>query len=574
MANFKLRYLVEAKLDTLIPSYHKSILTAKADERAHDERTANIMAGELTVEQADALKKVCSAAYKRRESGAAAQYTASVQMWKLLTTKEKNEDIDDVGAHVVEDLNDLVKKLPAYILSKSPGRGWVYATEYGQVSAYVITDITHYSARRSDDEPSVIVTFSNMDVHRVEGDRKRKTLYTRGLTVRQHLAGMGLMLETPELHEAYSVAVPLIKEMAGEVGKVYLTKSGATGGAVDAFDEERDGDLWYWRYSSGGTINLNTGYAANTTMHTLVSDNSKAIEGDIGAKIDKMKTAAEESYDGMVSVPYKLHCSFYDFQLSRFIETSVLNVEPLAPDPDLKSKLVLPKADLDLIDLLTDSEGVELRDIVSGKTGGIIVMCSGSAGLGKTATAEVYAAVQGRALYSVQCSQLGTDPSTLEKKLRTVLQRAGRWGAVLLLDEVDVYVRERGDNIDQNAVVGVFLRLLEYYPGLMFMTTNKPDSIDDAILSRCVAHIRYSMPKDKALRELWTVLSTQFEVNLSQDEISELVEAFGPVSGRSIKNMMKLTKFTAIKRKKKPDVAMVKSIAHYVNVFEKEPQLA
>src|SRR6185295_19284784 len=104
--------------------------------------------------------------------------------------------------------------------------------------------------------------------------------------------------------------------------------------------------------------------------------------------------------------------------------------------------------------------------IVAGKTGGTIVFCTGEPGTGKTLTGEVFSEVIKRPLYVVQCSQLGTDEEELEKQLKKVLRRAQRWGAILLIDEADVYVRERGDDIQQNAIVGVFLRVLEYYRGI------------------------------------------------------------------------------------------------------------
>ena len=67
-----------------------------------------------------------------------------------------------------------------------------------------------------------------------------------------------------------------------------------------------------------------------------------------------------------------------------------------------------------------------------------------------------------KALYVVQCSQLGISAEQLEEKLSGVLERASRWGIILLIDEADVYIHERGNDLEQNAIVGVFLRLLEY----------------------------------------------------------------------------------------------------------------
>ena len=77
-------------------------------------------------------------------------------------------------------------------------------------------------------------------------------------------------------------------------------------------------------------------------------------------------------------------------------------------------------------------------------------------------TAESIAELLKRPLYSVAIGELGTTPDKLEDKLRDILDMASRWNAVILLDEADVFLEKRADNdIHRNAMVGVFLRLLE-----------------------------------------------------------------------------------------------------------------
>ena len=267
----------------------------------------------------------------------------------------------------------------------------------------------------------------------------------------------------------------------------------------------------------------------------------------------------------------------------------------------------MPDADLSFVDMLVGSVDVKMSDIISGKTGGVVILSSGAPGTGKTLTAEVYASHLKKPLYSVQCSQLGLDEKELEKRLTRVLHRANRWKTILLLDEADVYVRARGFDIQHNAIVGVFLRVLEYYRGVMFMTTNKPGDIDDAILSRCTAHIHYKVADGPMLVKLWTVLSQQFNVNLSEADITELISYYhykvadgpmlvklwtvlsqqfnvnlseaditelisyyGPISGRSIKNAMKLTRYMAKRRKTAPTVNMVKQVIQYLDVTARE----
>lgn len=157
----------------------------------------------------------------------------------------------------------------------------------------------------------------------------------------------------------------------------------------------------------------------------------------------------------------------------------------------LMDKLVLPETHKALIDLLMTSTKEDIADIIEGKKGGSFIMATGEPGTGKTLTAEVCSETIEKSLYKVQCSQLGLNVEQIEKNLSKVLKRATRWGSILLMDEADVYVRQRGSDIEQNAIVGVFLRNLEYYNGILFMTSNLESDIDDAILSRATAHIVY-----------------------------------------------------------------------------------
>ena len=86
-------------------------------------------------------------------------------------------------------------------------------------------------------------------------------------------------------------------------------------------------------------------------------------------------------------------------------------------------------------------------------------MLTGLPGVGKTLTAEVFAEIQKKPLYAVQSSQLGVEPAEIEKQLNLCFERSNRWNAVLLIDEADVYVHQRTNDLKQNSVVGTFLRV-------------------------------------------------------------------------------------------------------------------
>ena len=58
------------------------------------------------------------------------------------------------------------------------------------------------------------------------------------------------------------------------------------------------------------------------------------------------------------------------------------------------------------------------------------------------------------------------------------------WDAVLLLDEAEVFLQQRNaTDINRNALVSIFLRQLEYYKGIMILTTNMAEQVDRAFES-------------------------------------------------------------------------------------------
>ena len=72
------------------------------------------------------------------------------------------------------------------------------------------------------------------------------------------------------------------------------------------------------------------------------------------------------------------------------------------------------------------------------------------------------------------------------------------------------------------------------------MTTNRVDDIDEAIVSRCIAMIKYYPPDSDARRQIWRVMIDQFALDVDTDLINQLVECFPEATGRDIKGLSKL----------------------------------
>ena len=241
--------------------------------------------------------------------------------------------------------------------------------------------------------------------------------------------------------------------------------------------------------------------------------------------------------------------------------------------------LVLPNDYKDLLLAFAEaqidgaSEGFD--DVIAGKGQGILMLLAGSPGTGKTLTAEAVAEHMKRPLYSVSAGELGASAGGMEGELDRVLELSTRWNAVLLLDEADVFLERRTDNdLQRNSIVSVFLRKLEYYRGIMFLTTNRFASFDEAFRSRIHIAVRYPDLDVSARRLVWSnFLRKAGEVYTQGVEVGEKemdVLAKKHLNGREIRNIVKSAQLLAARAKeplRKKHLDIVWKVEHQDSVW-------
>ncbi|KAM0129434.1 hypothetical protein ACHAO1_008445 [Botrytis cinerea] len=164
-------------------------------------------------------------------------------------------------------------------------------------------------------------------------------------------------------------------------------------------------------------------------------------------------------------------------------------------------QLVLPKGHKDMVKCLIRQHFREKEskladkdemDIVRGKGKGLIMLLHGAPGVGKTSTAECVADSFRKPLFQITCGDLGSKAAEVEAALETNFSLANRWGCILLIDEADIFLAERTrHDFLRNALVAVFLRVLEYYAGILFLTTNRVGAFDEAFTSRIHVSLYY-----------------------------------------------------------------------------------
>lgn len=162
-------------------------------------------------------------------------------------------------------------------------------------------------------------------------------------------------------------------------------------------------------------------------------------------------------------------------------------------------------------------------DFIEGKGEGSIVLLHGPPGVGKTYTAglsppspteriivmligpECVAEEVQRPLISLTSADIGTEPGPVENQLLYWFELAKAWGAILLLDEADVFLERRSTrDLVRNNLVSIFLRTLEYYQGILFLTTNRVGTFDEAFLSRIDVSVGFKALDQESRISLWS----------------------------------------------------------------------
>ncbi|KAL9065944.1 MAG: hypothetical protein Q9157_007302, partial [Trypethelium eluteriae] len=146
-----------------------------------------------------------------------------------------------------------------------------------------------------------------------------------------------------------------------------------------------------------------------------------------------------------------------------------------------------------------------------------------------------------RPLLSITAADLDHEPVQLEKNLLTFFRNANDWGAIVLLDEADIYLeRRRTSDLERNSVVSIFLRALDYFEGILFLTTNRVGSFDEAFLSRIHVQIGYDPLTDDARQKIWQNHFDKLENNHEQGCKKIDIENYARMWVQEIQQVLKL----------------------------------
>ena len=387
-------------------------------------------------------------------------------------------------------------------------------------------------------------------------------------------AGLGLAF-VPLVNEEGRNTLDRFKHR-GELFNKIVASSNSTNGRFYAYMEYEKGSF----YAKGGSGSFNSSKpsAALATGGRIIVDFDAAIEnghfisigrddmiGGIRLKLkeykmniqslDQNKNHIEKSVNVSNMILFSQIPNEYCFltwpTMAGFSLTSkswgdvvIDKLTDIKFDPSIFQRLVLPESRKRMIKALVNHTNLEsgFHDLVKGKGEGTVFLLYGEPGTGKTLTAEALAELLGRPLYSISMGTLGTTADELERRLGEILHLSERWDALLLLDEADSFLESRSSSspLERNAMVSVMLRLVEYHQGIMFLTSNRIESLDSAFKTRITLALHYE-PLDMAGRaKVWENLLLKSGYEATMDSFDLMALAYWPLNGREIKNALRL----------------------------------
>ncbi|KAK5263386.1 hypothetical protein LTR96_011203 [Exophiala xenobiotica] len=272
----------------------------------------------------------------------------------------------------------------------------------------------------------------------------------------------------------------------------------------------------------------------------------------------------------------KIPCSAEELLVCSETANCADDIKEIDWDCSAFDTLVIPASQKDIIQSLVGrhtnrSDDEKFDDIMKGKGQNVVLLLHGPPGVGKTLTAEGLAEKRKLPLYNVCVGDLGTNAEDLEKDLIEITSLAHKWKAIILIDECDVYLAERSlQDVQRNALVSVFLRHLEYFQGVMFLTTNRVATFDAAFQSRIHFSIRFDDLGRDAKKKIWETFlgKVKVEVNISGKEIDSLSDRI--INGRQIKNYARTGMDFALWKNEPLSIKHLKVVIEASEAFEVE----
>ncbi|CCI46755.1 unnamed protein product [Albugo candida] len=189
----------------------------------------------------------------------------------------------------------------------------------------------------------------------------------------------------------------------------------------------------------------------------------------------------------------------------------------------------------------------ELEDSFTHSSGLVLLLC-GASGTGKTMTVNAVAQHLGKRVLLVDFPSLQGkrhEGAESDADLRGLVREAEMSNAVLFFDECETIFKQRDFGGDR--LLNALLTEIERYEGIVFLATNRPFDLDEAMHRRITAVFEFQPPDHIQRQKIWHILLKN-NLKTAEDIDWEAISLKYELSGGFIKNAILSALLKAISR--------------------------
>ena len=189
----------------------------------------------------------------------------------------------------------------------------------------------------------------------------------------------------------------------------------------------------------------------------------------------------------------------------------------------------------------------------------------GPPGTGKTLTAGLLGKIAQKEVYRIDLSMVVSKYiGETEKNLEKVFAKAENKNWILFFDEADALFGKRTSISDAhdkyaNQEIAYLLQRLEDYNGLVILSSNMKNNVDDAFGRRLQAIVHFPVPKAPERLRLWKQTFSRHSSLAEDVQLEKIADKF-ELAGGSIINVVQYASLKALRRKE--------SLIRYMDIFE------
>ncbi|KAJ5630110.1 hypothetical protein N7528_003767 [Penicillium herquei] len=317
----------------------------------------------------------------------------------------------------------------------------------------------------------------------------------------------------------------------------------------------------YWEL--GCSVSYKQFESEHGSVRIIVDQEMRPLEEstrDLGTQLQKTTV---EQVKPQVLMTCPLEISVYLLSELRWSQLEIEAIQDLVVDKnqDFDQLPINPEIKQIMEDLIPNRDIAKIPEFMSPThshnmtraLGGTTVLLHGPPGCGKTFSVECLAETLKRPLLRLMHSKLGGSHQDFAQSIAEFLRLSDRWGCIMLLDDVDVFlVQQSSNDISQSIMTTLFMHLTETHTGVLFMTTSRVGTF--GITSSSRIHLKFYFPRlDMVqyaaarrftlarIRARFQKTGTEYIVRVNEefwDRIWKLLEERKiPVSGRQLMNL-------------------------------------